>query len=117
MCPAFDVWDSSWVIQSRSPLSPPQYIGAEGKANNSIIMSGCEIYGTVDNSVFSSNVIVKKGAVVKNSVIMSNVVIGENAVVEYSIIDEYSSVGKNAKVGEHKDSGVTVSPFWGAASR
>ena len=103
--PAFDVWDSSWVIQSRSPLSPPQYIGAEGKANNSIIMSGCEIYGTVDNSVFSSNVIVKKGAVVKNSVIMSNVVIGENAVVEYSIIDEYSSVGKNAKVGEHKDSG------------
>ena len=103
--PAFDVWDSSWVIQSRSPLSPPQYIGAEGKANNSIIMSGCETYGTVDNSVFSSNVIVKKGAVVKNSVIMSNVVIGENAVVEYSIIDEYSSVGKNAKVGEHKDSG------------
>ncbi len=103
--PAFDVWDSSWVIQSRSPLSPPQYIGAEGKANNSIIMSGCEIYGTVDNSVFSSNVIVKKGAVVKNSVIMSNIVIGENAVVEYSIIDEYSSVGKNAKVGEHKDSG------------
>ena len=114
--PAFDVWDSSWVIQSRSPLSPPQYIGAEGKANNSIIMSGCEIYGTVDNSVFSSNVIVKKGAVVKNSVIMSNVVIGENAVVEYSIIDEYSSVGKNAKVGEHKDSGHGITVL-GAASR
>lgn len=108
--PAFDVWDSSWVIQSRSPLAPPQYIGEEGKVNNSIIMSGCEIYGTVENSVFSSNVIVKKGAIVRNSVIMSNVTIEENAVIDYAIIDEFATIGKNATVGEAKScgNGITV---------
>ncbi len=103
--PRFDVTDSSWKIQSRSPLAPPHYMGADGKALNSIIMSGCEINGTVENSVLGSSVIVKKGAVVKNSIIMSNVMIEENAVVEYSIIDENTVVCGGAKVGEEKESG------------
>ena len=63
-------------------------------------MSGCEIFGTVENSVLSSDVIVKKGAVVKNSIIMADVVVGENAVVNYAIIDENTKLGKGAKVGE-----------------
>ncbi|MDY6367849.1 MAG: glucose-1-phosphate adenylyltransferase [Clostridia bacterium] len=103
--PKFDVTDNSWKIQSRSPLAPPQYLGNESKVANSIIMSGCEIFGTVENSVLASSVIVKKGAVVKNSIIMSDVVIGENSVVEYSIIDENTVIGKNAIIGEKKSEG------------
>ena len=103
--PNFDVTDSSWKIQSRSPLAPPQFIADGAKTDNSIIMSGCEIYGTVENSVLSSDVIVAKGAVVKNSIIMADVVIDENAVVEYTIIDENTIVGKGAKVGADKESG------------
>jgi len=103
--PNFDVTDSSWKIQSRSPLAPPQFIADGAKTDNSIIMSGCEIYGTVENSVLASDVIVSKGAVVKNSIIMADVVIDENAVVEYTIIDENTIVGKGAKVGANKDSG------------
>ncbi len=103
--PKFDVSDSSWKIQSRSPLAPPHYIGDGAKTDNSIIMSGCEVFGTVENSVLASNVIVKKGAVVKNSIIMGDALIDENAVVEYSIIDENVSIGKGAIVGESKDSG------------
>ena len=103
--PKFDVSDSSWKIQSRSPLAPPHYIGDGAKTDSSIIMSGCEVFGTVENSVLASNVIVKKGAVVKNSIIMGDAVIDENAVVEYSIIDENVSIGKGAIVGEGKDSG------------
>ena len=98
--PKFDVTDSSWKIQSRSPLAAPHYIGEGAKTFNSIIMSGCEIYGDVENSVLASNVIVKKGAVVKNSIIMGDSVIEENAKVEYSIIDENVVIGKNAIVGE-----------------
>ena len=97
--PVFDINDTSWKIQSRSPLAPPHYIGFEGKANNSIIMSGCEIFGTVENSILASDVVVEKGAVVKNSIIMSDVVIGENASIEYSIIDENTKVGSNAVIG------------------
>ena len=103
--PKFDVGDNSWKIQSRSPLAPPQYIGEGAKTDNSIIMSGCEIYGTVENSVLASDVIVKKGAVIKNSIIMGDVVVDEGAVIEYSIIDENVNVGKNAQIGQQKTDG------------
>ena len=101
--PKFDVADASWKIQSRSPLAPPQYIGDGAKTVNSIIMSGCEIYGTVENSVLASGVIVKKGAVVKNSILMADTVIGENTAVDYSIIDEGTNIGKDCKIGGSKD--------------
>ena len=101
--PKFDVSDSSWKIQSRSPLAPPQYIGDGAKVGNSIIMSGCEIFGTVENSVLSSSVIVKKGATVRNSIVMGDVVIDEGAVLEYAIIDENVTIGKNAVVGDKKE--------------
>ena len=103
--PKFDVGDNSWKIQSRSPLAPPHYIGEGGKADNSIIMSGCEIYGTVENSVLASDITVKKGAIIKNSIIMGDVTIEENAVVEYSIIDENVTIGKGAKVGQSRTDG------------
>ena len=101
--PVFDVGDSSWKIQSRSPLAPPHFISDTAKTNNSIIMSGCEIFGTVENSVLSSGVIVKKGAIVKDSIIMGETVIDENAVVECSIIDEQVRIGKKAKIGKAKN--------------
>ena len=103
--PNFDVTDSNWKIQSRSPLAPPHFIGEGAKTYNSIVMSGCEVYGTVENSVLASDVTVCKGAVVKNSIIMADVVIDENAVVEYSIIDENTIIGKNAKIGDDKEKG------------
>ncbi len=103
--PVFDIGDSSWKIHSRSPLAPPHFVAEGAKTDNSIIMSGCEVYGTVENSVLSSDVVIGKGAVVKNSIIMSDVIIDDDAVVEYSIIDENTIVGKGAKVGEAKESG------------
>ena len=103
--PKFDVTDSSWKIQSRSPLAPPHYIGEGAKTVNSIIMSGCEIYGVVENSVLASDVVIKKGAVVKNSIIMSNSEIGENSVIEYSILDEGTKIGSGSRVGEPKQAG------------
>lgn len=103
--PVFDVTDNSWKIQSKSPLAPPHFISDTSKTVNSIIMSGCEIYGTVENSVLGSNVTVKEGAVVKNSVIMSDSVVENDAVVEYSIIDENVVIGKGSIVGEPKEKG------------
>ncbi len=103
--PKFDVTDTSWKLQSRTPLAPPHYISDLSKTSNSIIMSGCEIYGTVENSILASSVIVKKGAVVKNSIIMADTVIGENTVVDYSIIDENTVIGKDAKIGQAKAEG------------
>ena len=108
--PVFDVADNSWKIQSRSPLAPPQYIGDSAKTDNSIIMSGCEIFGSVENSVLASDVKVGKGSVIKNSIIMSDVTIGEKSVIEYAIIDENTIIGDNVVLGAPKetDKGITV---------
>ncbi len=100
--PAFDVADASWKIHSRNPLAPPEYLGNNAKVTNSMIALGCEVYGIVENSVLSSNVIVEEGALVKDSVIMSGTVVKSGAIVNYSIIDEDVTVGTNAVVGEDK---------------
>lgn len=97
--PNFDLSDASWRIRSRSPIAPPHYIAESGRVVNSIVASGCEIEGTVENSILSNDVIIKKGAVVKNSVIFSESIIDENATVDYSIIDEKVNVSRNAKIG------------------
>ena len=97
--PNFDLSDASWRIRSRSPIAPPHYIAESGRVVNSIVASGCEIEGTVENSILSNDVIIKKGAVVKNSVIFSESIIDENATVDYSIIDEKVKVSRNANIG------------------
>lgn len=97
--PAFNLHDKNWRIFSRTAALPPQFLGEGNKIVNSIISEGCEIYGTVENSVLFSGVKVEKGAVVKDSVIMSSGVILEGATVNRSILDENVTVGKGAYVG------------------
>ncbi len=106
--PVFDVSDKSWKIHSRNPLAPPECIGETGIVKNSMVALGCEIDGTVENSILGSNVIVEKGAVVKDAVILANSVIKAGATVNYSIIDENVTVGKNAKIGKEKDPSVEI---------
>ncbi len=108
--PQFDVGDTSWKIHSRNPLAPPEYISDSAEVDNSMVALGCEIFGTVRNSVLSSNVTVEEGAVVEDSVIMSDTVIKRNATVCYSIVDENVTVQQGAAVGEHRSDakGITV---------
>ncbi|HIX49957.1 MAG TPA: glucose-1-phosphate adenylyltransferase [Candidatus Borkfalkia faecavium] len=101
--PAFDVSDPSWKIHSRNPLAPPEYLGENSIVKNSMIALGSEVYGTLVNSVISSNVVIEEGAVVEDSVIMSGSVIKKGAHVKYSIIDEGVVVEEDACIGEGKE--------------
>ena len=101
--PNFDVDDRVWKIRSRNAIAPPHYISDNARVVNSGITAGCEIYGTIENSVLSHNVIVEDGAVVKNSVIFSGAVIKKGAIVENSILDENVTIEENAVVGEVND--------------
>ncbi len=107
--PEFDIADPSWRIRSRNPIAPPHYLGENGRIVNSIVASGCEIEGVVENSILSHDVTVKKGAVVKNAIIYSGTVIGEDAKVNYSIIDENVVIGKKAIIGAEKDGELKIS--------
>lgn len=106
--PAFDVGDPGWKIHSRNPLAPPEYIGENAVVDNSLVALGCEIEGTVINSVLATGVVVECGAVVKDSVIMANTVVKQGARVEYSIIDENVTVEENAVVGKERAKGVGI---------
>ena len=107
--PALNLNNGSWRIFARHSSNPPHFLGSGAQVENSLITGGCEIYGTVINSVLSSGVKVAKGAVVKDSVIMRDCVISENAKVDYVVMDSDTVVGVNAQVGEPKEDGKGIS--------
>lgn len=101
--PVFDINDESWRIYSRNTAKPPQYIGEDAVTENSLISEGCEIYGTVINSVISPGVLIEKGAVVKDSVIMGDSTVKSGSSILYSIIDENAVIGKDCSVGSDSE--------------
>lgn len=108
--PAFDVSDADWKIHSRNPLAPPEYIGENAVVHNSMVALGCEIEGTVENSVLAAGVVVEEGATVTDSVIMADSVVKKGAKVVFSIIDEHCVIDENAVVGQDKkeNAGIAV---------
>ncbi len=92
--------DRSWRIFSRHYALPPQYIGDSARVEDSVITEGCEIYGTVRNSVLGAGVKVAYGAFVKDSVIMENTTVKEGATVNCAIVDSDCEIGAGAKIGE-----------------
>ena len=108
--PELSIGNEDWRIYSRHDAHAPQFVGPSAIIENSSITEGCEIYGTVRNSVLGAGVRVLAGAVVEDSVIMDAVTIGEGSVVEYSIIDENVTVGNGCTVGKEKKmaKGITV---------
>ncbi len=108
--PALNIKDESWRIYSRHSTHAPQYVGDKAVIENCSITEGCEIYGTVKNSVLGAGVKVLEGASVVDSVIMDDCTIGEGATVTYSILDSGVSIGNAASIGECrcKATGITV---------
>ncbi len=98
--PAFDLGDPSFKIYSRNEPLPPSYIGATGKFINSIMTTGCEIYGKVINSVIGEGVTVKEGSVIENSVVMDGAVIGKNVHINYGMVDDNVVIGDGAIIGD-----------------
>ncbi len=108
--PNFNIYDKKWRIYFRHNAKPAHRINDGAVVKNSMITEGCEISGTVINSVLSSGVVVEPGAVVKDSVIMSDVCIKSGAVVNYSMIDSNTVIGENSVVGKELsgDAKITV---------
>ena len=108
--PEFDLSDEKWRIFTRHETLAPQYVGDGASVVNSIIAEGCEVFGTVENSVLFPGVKVMPGAVVRDSVVMGGCVIEADAVVSYSILDTNVKVGAGAVVGGQKgdEAGVAV---------
>ncbi len=101
--PELDLYDTGWLIHTRSEERAPARIGPTASVHRSMISHGCVIYGTVEHSVLSPGVRVDVGAVVRDSIVMFDCVIRAGAQVDRAILDKKVSVGSNAVVGEGSD--------------
>ena len=101
--PTLDLDDPSFRIRSRNTAQAPQYVGPDAIIENSVITEGCQVYGTVINSVLFPGVIVEPDSVVKDSVVMSETVIRSFAKVLYSIIDDNTVIGNHCIVGKDRE--------------
>ena len=97
--PEFNLYEDFWKIYTNNDYQPPQYTGENASVKTSLISEGSLIYGTVENSVISKNVVIEEGAVVKDSIIMENCTIGANTVIERCIIDQDTKIGANIRMG------------------
>jgi glucose-1-phosphate adenylyltransferase len=107
--PELELSDKEWVIHTRSEERAPARVGPTAQVHRSLISHGCEIAGTVVNSVLSPGVRVDVGAVVRDSIVMFDSVIRSGAVVDRAILDKEVVVGQGAIVGE--------GPYDGAPNR
>ena len=90
-----DSRDRSWKIYSKNHIAPPNFISEEAKVRDSLVVDGCFVTGSVDHSILSANVQVKKDAEIKDSFIMSGATIGEGAKIFKAIIGEGAVIGNN----------------------
>lgn len=100
-----DLYDPDWPIYARSPIRPPHFTGPAANVDHAMLTGGCEVYGTVENSVLFHSVIVEEGAVVRNSILMPGTVVKAGAAVEYAIIAENTVIGSGAHVGAVPEAG------------
>ncbi len=97
--PEFNLYEELWKIYTKADALPPQYISAEASIERSIIGEGCEVYGTVKNSVIGSGVIIEEGSVIEDSIIMQNTIIGKNVKIYKSVVAENVEIGDNTELG------------------
>ena len=109
-----DLSDNEWRIYSKSPASPPHFVSATAKVENSMMSEGCCIDGDIDYSVLFADVVVEEGAKVHSSIIMPGTVIKKGAVVQYAIVAENAVIESDAVVGEEPEN-VANRDDWGVA--
>jgi glucose-1-phosphate adenylyltransferase len=97
--PALDLHNPERVIHTRSEERPAAHLGPEARVEGSLLCDGCQVEGTVVNSVISPGVYVAPGAVVRDSIVMTNARVEPGATVDRAIVDKRVTVGAAAKLG------------------
>ena len=89
---AAELFTPDWPIYTRTNDSCPSQYYDEAEVKNSLISNGCEISGTVEDSVVARGVVIGKGAVIKGCYISAYTTIGENVHLENQVVDKYVKI-------------------------
>ena len=93
-----DSRNRQWKIYSRNLISPPNYFGAHAHVEDSLVVDGCFVDGTVKRSILSTEAQVREGAEVVDSVIMSGAIIGHGAKITRAIIGEGAIIADDVEI-------------------
>jgi len=95
---ALDSRNRQWKIYSRNMIAPPNFFGEHAEIEDSLVVDGCLVDGTVKHSVLSTSAQIREGAVVEDSVIMSGAVIGKGAKIKRAIIGEGAHISDGVEI-------------------
>jgi glucose-1-phosphate adenylyltransferase len=101
--PDFDLYDTDWVIHTRSEERPPARITDRGRIVCSLISHGSIINGAVERSALSPGVFVAEGAIVRDSILFTDCIVGPGSIVDRAILDKNVVVGADVRLGEGED--------------
>ena len=82
------LFNPEWPIYTRTNDSCPTHYYETAQIRNSVVSNGCQVEGTIENSILGRGCIIHKDAVIKNSVILSGAEIGEGVHVENQVVDK-----------------------------
>jgi len=89
------------IFTNRRDTLPTKY-GKQAEIKNSIIADGCQIDGTVVDSVICRNVRIKTGAIVKNCILQDDTVVEKNSMLDCIIADRGVIVSEHrSMIGSH----------------
>ena len=66
--------------------------GAEARVTNAMLADGCDINGTVEDSILFRGVKIGRGTVVKNSLLLQGVTVGENCTLDHVVLDKGATI-------------------------
>ena len=95
---ALDSRNRQWKIYSRNLISPPNFLGANAHVEDSLVVDGCFVDGTVKHSILSTGAQVREGAEVVDSVIMSGAIVGQGAKIKRAIIGEGAVISDGVEI-------------------
>lgn len=93
-----DLFYRAGKIYTKTKDSVPTVYREMSTVKNSLIADGCDINGSVENSILFRGVIVEEGAAIRNSIVMENGVIMRYANLSYAITDKDVRVNEYRKI-------------------
>jgi glucose-1-phosphate adenylyltransferase len=89
---ALQLFKSGWPVYTQTNDSCPTTFAEGSKVSSCVVANGATIDGTVEHSIVSRGVTIRKGAVVKNCILLPGAYIGENAKLDHVVVDKYAIV-------------------------
>ena len=101
-----DIFKRDALIKTKVRDEAPTYYRENSNISECMVADGCDIRGTVENSILFRGVVIEEGATVRNSIVMQGSIIEKNATVNYSILDKNVQISNGASL-----SGAPLNPY------